>query len=298
MRSYLTTSNDSFMGVFIIWLLYLLMVKITDRKKENLTFILIGFVLALCFAIRMTAIFLLVSLMTAFIYCSKNTLVPLGKRIKLYFLTGVVFFDFTALFHLPSLIENHHLSYENKNPENGLTCVQRNYLGLKKIEQGKEKMNRDAIWKNTKFDVVAQYINENGAHSLPKSFSEVFVKDPLLVLKMAIYNVGTCLLRFMRFWGFLFILPIFGMSHKKVFDSEKLPFIVFVLFTISISTVCFTFAEFRWFSGYEVLVPVSILWVINSSKYLSTIEKKNTIVTLSLSLISLFNIKTLLFSFL
>jgi hypothetical protein len=38
------------------------------------------------------------------------------------------------------------LGYESKEPKSGATWIQRNYLGLKKVEQGKEALHRDAIW--------------------------------------------------------------------------------------------------------------------------------------------------------
>jgi 4-amino-4-deoxy-L-arabinose transferase-like glycosyltransferase len=293
LRSYFRASNDTFLGVFIMVLLYLLIVRLYEEKKEISTFLMIGFVFAMCLAIRMTAVLLIPILILSFLFWVKNIKRTLLNRVKLVLLFFLVFSSFTALFHYPSLIEHQKLSYENKEPSNGLTWVQRNYLGLKKIERGEEKMNRDAIWKNTEFDVVEKYLKENGENSLPKSFFEVVKKDPVLLIKMTVLNFVTSIARFTRFWGFLFILSVLGVFNKKVFKKEQLPILLFMIYVIIISTVCFTFVEFRWFYGYEILIPISILLFFNKSEYNKEVTKKNILIVSSLLLVSLFNLKSI-----
>ncbi len=67
LKSFAAASNDAFLGVFVIVLLYLLIQKLFDAKNQYLTFSLIGFILALCFSIRMTAILLIPLIAFAFI---------------------------------------------------------------------------------------------------------------------------------------------------------------------------------------------------------------------------------------
>lgn len=292
LKSYLSASNDCFLGVFVVTLLYLLVIEIYNRKKEVLIFGLIGLVWALCFAVRYTAILLLPLVVIALIYWVKNTQIETSRRFGLFSLSVVVFVGVTLMFHYPSIIDQHKLSHEDKDPGGGLTWVQRNYLGFKKIESGEEKRHRDAIWVNTKFDVVQRYVDANGVNSLPKSFPEVVKMDPKLLAKVALYNSVTAIGRYMRFWGFIFIVPLLSLN-RKVFAKEKLPTLLFIVFLIIISTVCFAFVEFRWFYGYEVLVPVSILLSLGASRIFNANPKKNLLFAVSLLFVALFNLKTL-----
>jgi hypothetical protein len=296
-RSYLSASNDTFLGVFIMLLLYLLLVTLQTSQQYLRNFFVIGCILALCFATRITAVFLIPLVAVAFFRWAQHSLLPLAKKIQLLAVTVLTFMALTFACHYPSLSEKHTLSYESKEPGNGMTWVQRNYLGLKKIEQGKAPVNRDVIWKDTKFDVVARYLQEHGEESLPKTFSEVVVKDPILLAKMSIYNIVTVFFRFIRFWGLLFVIPFF-MFFKRRYSAYRLPFLLFTIFSAAVSVACFTFVEFRWFSGYEILVPIAIAVALRSGFFSGSSAKTNMLVSSSLLLITAFNLKTVLASWL
>ncbi len=294
MKSYLSASNDSFLGVFVMILLYLIVIKLFDDRSKKTTFLCIGFILAICLSIRITAILLLPLIVIAFFYWRKNTDVTFMRRIQLIGMCSLMFFLTLLLFHYPAIKEKHSLSYEDKNPSKDLNWIQRNYLGLKKIESGQEKIHRDAIWKNTKFEKVQEYLKIHGANSLPKTFSQAVIKDPVLVLKITFLNVITCLGRFFRFWGFLFFIPIILLFKGNFFNKYKLSTILFLSFIFILSFVCFTFMEFRWFYGYEILIPISILCAVNKLKMTIEINKIHSIITVSLLLVTLFNVKTII----
>ena len=295
MRSSLRASNDTFLGVFVMLLLYLLIVKLYDRRREVLTFSLLGLLLSITMAIRVTAILLLPLIIIALAYWFKNTEMAVVYRLKLLVIFAFVTAFVTLCFHYPSLVEHQKLSYESKEPNMPVNWVQRNYLGLKKIEDGTEKMHRDAIWNNTKFDEVLTYTQKNGANSLPKTLPEVIVKNPLMLFKIAIYNGVFTVLNYFRFWGFLFLLPIFGLCSRSIMSREKLPTTLFVVYLAIISTVCFSFIELRWVYGYEVLIPVGILAYLSKPVYFASVPKKNAIFSLSLMLVSLFHLKSIFF---
>ncbi|AOW08117.1 hypothetical protein [Flavobacterium gilvum] len=294
MRSYLSASNDSFLGVFVVILLYLIVIKLFEGRHEKFTFLCIGFIFAICLSIRITAVLLIPLIFIAFFYWIKNTDVTFLKRVQLIGICSLMFLLTILVFHFPAIKEKHSLSYEDKNPSKDLNWIQRNYLGLKKIESGQEKIHRDAIWKNTKFEKVQEYLKIHGANSLPKTFTQAVFKDPVLVFKITFLNVITCLARFFRFWGFLFSIPIIMLFRGNFFNKYKLPTILFLSFLFILSFVCFTFMEFRWFYGYEILIPISILYAVNKIKTAIETNKINSIIVASLLMVTLFNVKTIL----
>lgn len=295
MRSSLRASNDTFLGVLVMLLLYLLVVKLFDRKREASTFALIGLVLGLCLSVRVTAMLLFPLVAVALLYWIKNSEIALATRIKLVSIFISVTAIVTIALHFPSLVTHQQLSYESKEPDMEVNWVQRNYLGLKKIEEGKHKMHRDAIWKHTKFEEVLAYTKTNGANSLPRTLSEVAATNPFLLLKMALYNIGFCLANYFRFWAFLFLIPIIGLFSRRFFDKEKLPIVLFVIYLACISIVCFSFVELRWIYGYEVLIPVAIVSYFKKPVYFASARKQNLIFSVSLVLVTLFHLKSIFF---
>ena len=299
-KSFSGASNDTFLGVFVIILIYLMTQKIFQAKNNILTFILIGFFLAVCFSIRMTAILVVPLIIITFIIWYVNTNESIKIKIFKIATMLLTFILFVSVFHYPSLIENSKLSFVDKTPKNiEANWTQRNYLGLKKIESGNEKMHRDAIWHNTKFDEVVEYLEKNGKNSLPKSFSEVLIKDPILVLKMFTYNVVSSLLRVIRFWGILFCFLLFPFFKNRklrqtILNIEYLPSTLFVIFMLMLSFVCFTFIEFRWFIGYEILIPLAIISQLNGTSFTINKRYSNSLISVSLILVTAFNLRSII----
>lgn len=294
-KYYLSTSNDYFLAVFIL----LFINSLLELKTQSSLFLFtkLGVYLGLALSIRATSVVLLFLFLFKFgfyvIYSENTTLIKTKSFfVFLFSLTSIIF-----IFHFPSIFENRTLSYENKNPKNyNVNWIQRNYLGLKKIEKQNLKPNRDVIWKQTPFSEVDAYQKKNGVESLPNSFLSFLLKDPLLLFKISFYNLLTCIARFFRFWGFLIFLlpvPLFDFIKKRNLENSMLvqPSMFFIIMAVLFSTICLTFIEFRWFVGYEVLVPIAILQVYN--KILDA-NFKNVFLSLSLIVISLFNIKSII----
>lgn len=257
MRSYLRASNDTFLAVFVVFLLYCLVHRIYNRKREMWTFALAGQLLGCCLSIRITAVLLLPLILIAFLFWARNDQKSVLKRARLMSVFTIAAAAVVFALHYPSIENRGKLSYENKDPGTGVTWMQRNYLGLKKIEQGREKIHRDAIWKHTGFPEVAEYVKLHGTASVPNSLLQVAVKDPVLLAKITIYNVLSCTGRLLRFWGILFLIPLIALMRRR-HDSSKVPATMYVLYTCCICLVSFSFVEARWFYGYDVLLPVSI----------------------------------------
>jgi hypothetical protein len=133
-----------FLGVFVLGLLYVGLVRFKSPSLKD--FAAMGLLLGLAFGTRITAVYL-IPLVAILIWhwWRQNSLEPKYKIAKVGFM-ALIFVITTLLFHYPSLIEKQKLGYESKEPKSGATWIQRNYLGLKKVEQGKEALHRDAIW--------------------------------------------------------------------------------------------------------------------------------------------------------
>jgi len=293
-KSYFRASNDSFLGVFISILLYFLIYKIYDSRKKYTTFAIAGLLLSICLAIRVTAFLLFPLVVIAFLYWIKNSEIDRIIRIKLLAVFAFTAVVFTVAFHFPSLATHQKLSYESKEPDMTVNWMQRNYMGLKKIENGQEPMHRDAIWNKTPFEDVRDYVHANGEESLPNSFTKVIARDPVLLFKMTVYNIVSSLGEFLRFWVFLLLLPLISWFRGRLFTRENLPMVLFAVYLVALSTVCFSFIEFRWFIGYEVLIPVSILLILNNLRYFPDFSKANIIIAASLGILMLINLKTIL----
>ncbi len=301
LKSFAGASNDAFLGVFVIVLLHLLVQKLfINSKNQYLIFASIGLLLALCFSIRMTAILLIPLIALTFVIWFMNSNANALKKMFKILTSILTFIVITSMLHYPSLKENSKLSTYDKNPEKyEANWTQRNYLGLKKIERGDEPVNRDVIWYKTKFNEVDKYLKENGEDSLPKSFFEVLKRDPILALKMFAYNFSFSILRFFRFWGLLFfvlIIPFFNLRSLKklVFSKENLPSNLFLFYLFMLTFVCFTFIEFRWFIGYEILIPIAVLSQINRHHLFNKDINKNILFTVSLVFVTLFNLRSII----
>ena len=61
-----------------------------------------------------------------------------------------------------------------------------------------------------------------------------------------------------------------------------------------ISFVAFTFVEFRWFTGYEVLIPIAIISYDQHGGLMPSFKYKNILYLISFLIIALFNVRTLL----
>jgi len=294
LKSYLRASNDTFLAIFVCLFLYFVIYKIFDEKRQYFTFALTGLLLSICLSIRMTAFLLLPILAIAIVYWIKNTKMASAKRFRLLAVMSLTALLCVTALHFPSLVTHQKLSYEDKNYMEGVNWTQRNYLGLKKIENGQEPMHRDAIWKKTSFNEVKDYLKVHGENSLPDSILKVMLHDPMLFLKMTSYNLLICVVEFFRFWGLLAFLPVLGLFRERFFAVSNLPMLFMVYYTIALSAVCFTFLEFRWFVGYEILFAFSALMVLDKPYFTKNLLKTNALIVMSLAIVTLINLKTII----
>ena len=193
-KSYLTRSNEPFLGIFIILLLYFLCYKIFQSKRNYSNFFFIGILFSLCISIRITSFLAIPLIVLSFYFWYKTNSISYKDKVVHITIALITSLFLTIIIHYPSIKEKGRLSFENKNPKD-VNWTQRNYLGLKKIDDGVEKLHRDAIWKNTKFDEVRSYIKQNGKESLPQSLPEVITLNPTLFLKMSCLNTLTSFAR-------------------------------------------------------------------------------------------------------
>lgn len=286
-----TGNNDIFLGVLIVFFFYIIFGFLNNEYslKKN---ILLGLIIGLIFSTRASGIFIVPIYM---LFCVVHFILN-KNSIKQLVVTPLVALIVVFVFHFPSIVEKHKLSFEDKSPSGySVNWIQRNYLGLKKIELGKENMHRDAIWKNTKFEEVQKYVDQNGDASLPKSFIEFITKDPILAIKITAYNIGHIMIREIRFFGFLFLVifyPILDFFKEKKMDRKYFSVYAFYIFCASIAFLTLTFVEYRWFAGYEVLIPLSFLVILKDRKFNE--NKYYLVLSLNLIFITLANLKSLI----
>lgn len=303
---YIRAWNDFFLGVFIVLLLYVLLIELFKNKNQILSFALVGVLFSITLSIRPTSIVVLPLILYVLLFWFIKSGDVFVKKLSKLALPFLAFIILTSILHYPSLKENQSLSFYDKNPEiyhrnpeiKDVTWQQRNYLGLKKAEEGKAPINRDAVWSYTKFEEVNRYLKKHGDDSLPRTFLEFVIKDPILLAKISVYNIFTALIRFIRFWGFLLLLVLVPFINFRIIktnfsDINQLPSILFVLSILIFSIVCGTFLEFRWFAGYDILLPIAILFQINNLPIFKRAYIKNLFFSTSLIVITLFNFRTI-----
>ena len=296
LSSYIKAYNDTFLGVFVMLISYILIFKIDNVKYIKTKYIyLIGLFLALTFSIRPTAILLTILIVIFFVFwmlkhqhgimvffkicliISFSTLIPLG------------------MIHYPSLKKNQTLSFYSKNnKEYNLNWSQRNFLAVSKIEEQQIDFSNRNIWK-TKFSDVKTYLELNGEDALPKNQLESILKSPYLYFKIMLFNVLKTFGWIVRFSGVLFFIPLCFLFQTRKYAIENIGFTMFLSFTLILVAVLFSTIEFRWFIGYEILIYLAILRALQK---LSKTYNKSTYIAIaaSLVLVTLFNIRSILMS--
>lgn len=246
------SNDDLFSGMFYSLIIYCLYQF--HQKRKTYYFIIIGILLGICFSIRELTILWTPIIGVFLIYYSNNIKTFLkNSTFVATFMIGTMY-----ILHFPSLYENRQLSYYDKNPENkNLNWIQRNHLGLKKIDEGKIPIKPWAIWKGTSFPEVEQYLKNNGEDSLPKTLFAAIKKAPILFLKITGYNLYITFKHYFSYLGFLIFLPFLVMLHQRKLIST-IYYGIFILFSIMICSVAYSFVEFRWFHGMETFLFLSI----------------------------------------
>lgn len=248
----LLTNDDLFSGMFYSLIIYCL--YHFHQKRKTYYFIIIGILLGICFSIRELTVLMIPIIGIFLIYYSNNIKTFLkNSTFVAIFMIGTM-----SILHFPSLYENGKLSYYDKSPENkNLNWIQRNHLGLKKVDEGKIPRRPWAIWRGTSFPEVEQYLKDNGEDSLPKTLFAAIKKDPILFFKITFYNLYTTFKHYFSYLGFLIFLPFLVMLHQRK-QMSTIYYGIFILFSIMICSVAYSFVEFRWFHGMETFLFLSI----------------------------------------
>jgi 4-amino-4-deoxy-L-arabinose transferase-like glycosyltransferase len=244
-RIYWQGINDSLFHLLII-LSFFCVYNIFYNKKVNKNLILLGVIIGLLIGTRILA-FLVIPGYIFFFY----------KKIKYIFIISITALIIGVLLHSPSLYHAKTFSSVDKNPKNGLTWVQKNYLSQQYIYEGKIKEGTRVTWGE-----LENYIAENGPNNLPNSFSKTVSKSPKWVLKELVndfwysirhvywnaFGLGISLLIAFSFYGFKN-----QKSFTKNFKLTHQFLNFFWLHTFFISLVVLTKIEVRWYTAFIYL---------------------------------------------
>ena len=173
---------------------------------------------------------------------------------------------FVAL-NIPALSQNKMLSYDKKLPPKTTTAtwVQRQYLAQLLVNEGKLANYNHPNWNQTQ-----EYLDKNGASSLPSTIVEALLFDPKMTIKeffkdfLFISIYGTRQLGLILGIVFILLLNQFIMK-RKLTVALFLPTAVLLMTTI-FALIIISFIELRW------LAPVFISAIVYF--YLLTMKGK------------------------
>lgn len=245
------------------------------------------FLSALCTLIRPTSlIFIVVVSSIIFFY---NLLFAFGSKVlvsnlTIYLITTIFI---TIIFHSLSLTKEGKLGFYDKNFNTEVNWTQRNFLALTLMNQGEIPISKNSIFREVKFERVKDFIDINGENSLPKNSKEFIEKDFVLYLKLISYNVFYSCMKFFRYYGFLFFMPFLYLFNFKKITAPNLFFpLVILSLVITLSASCFTLIEFRWFTGYSILIALMLIDFLSKNKINSF---WSLVINLSIILVTIFN---------
>lgn len=289
LNSFNYTFNDTFQAVIFIVIFNVVFKAYSKKIKMNIKqIVLISILSALCTLIRPTSlIFIVVILFVIFFY---NILFSFGT--KVLFSNLFIYLTTTTLviiiLHGLSIYNNGKLSFYDKNFDSEVNWTQRNFLAIKLMDEGEIPVSKNSIFREVKFEKVKNYLQINGEDSLPKNQKEFIQKDVLLYFKLIVFNVFYSSLKFFRYYGFLFFIPfLFLISCLKKVNSSNL-FFSLVIFSVVIvlSASCFTIVEYRWYTGYSILIAMMLIDFFKNNKLNSFWQ---LLINLSLILVAIFN---------
>ena len=249
--------------------------------------IIIGMFFALSVATRPTSIVLLVSLYATFflmgyiraIFCKENYIILISS-----------FIVFFMINFLPIIQQNRIiLDVKDIPKETGVTWFQRNYLMAKYWDSNKIPLTK---WISTQ--EVIDFKKENPKYVFPKNQIDLLIKEPGLYFRQMVRMFIKAFYTSYRFMYVLFLFSFLSFIKFRKFEmitniNEKFKNEIFknkfiVLFHI-ICILLFSFLavklfEFRW------VIPILILYVYFSIKYLSEFPKKMRFLVYNVSFIS------------
>lgn len=221
----------------------------------------LGFFLALMLATRKMAftyiiVFFLVYALAAIYNKEKNTFFQFknGALIIITFL-----FCFCTMNFYP-LIQHQRLSFDDKILGGNINWAQWDYHNALLIDQGKQERFKHINIKETEI-----YLNENGEHALPSSFSEMIIFDPKLTIKEFFIDSITGLKYILRQTGLLIFLFVFfflyrsrRIFNKRTCSDTDFMYLFSAIYFFIICFIVVTNIQARWFM---LFMPVMILLI-------------------------------------
>lgn len=292
LESYNKASNDTFMGVFVLIILYLLIVKVYKTSKiPQYVLVAIGVFLAIALGVRQTAVLLIPLIIITFWLWKIKFKITYSKVIANVAVLFITFSVVSALIHFPSLNENQRLSFYDKSNNGKSNWMQKNFLALQHLDANNQPFTNDNVWKTT-FAEVHHYLEDHGENSLPTNLLKAIEKEPVLYFKVYFYNILKTVEWLIRFSGVLILLPVLGAFNKKKDKVYNVPAILFVSFSLVLFALLFSVVELRWYLGYEIL---SYLAIGYSLKNFEPNRKNvlNSVFIVSICMVALFNLRSL-----
>ena len=286
-EQYGLSRNDLFLGVLAMLLYRVLLIE--KIKYKN---IYIGVVLALMFSIRSLTLILIPSLMVYYIVDYYKNKYDVLKTVRDVFIS---FFIIIVFFHFPSIIENHQLSFYDKNKgisEKDFDWNDINTLAtLRMFDENKmELMTKNMYWGWNK-EKVDIYKEKYNIKKSPKNFFEFLKKYPIYYFKLFALNTFNVVLYVFRRYAFFIFLPlIFLFKNRFKITNDNISFIMFITTLASLLIVVVTVIEMRWLITFEFLFFLAII-----QSYINLKNKKviNYVAIISFVLLIVFNVKTL-----
>ena len=277
--------NDDFLHLLIVYSVLLLY----DIKKSKKTkhIVALGIIIGLIIGTRISAFIVLPGYIFFF-----------HKDFKTGFKAGAIALLVGFSLHAPSLFANKSLSDINKDPKNGLTWAQLNYVSQIHIYEGKIPEHTRLTW-----DQLNNYIDTNGSEHLPKTFIESVtfnwsysIKEFFNDLWFTIHSI------FFRFFGLgIFVILAFSLyilKNGKTLNADlkftKSFFQFFWCYTFLLCFVVLTSLEVRWYTAFIFLGILFFHQLLENFKTLNLKLKPEIIVNINLILLLFYQAKFIL----
>ncbi len=176
---------------------------------------------------------------------SKKTLYPLG------------IFVFLLMLNIPSIEKNGTLSFDRKNPPEGINVSwsQRQYLAQLMVNKGELSNGQHPSWELTEL-----YVDKNGKESLPNGILSGIAFDYRLTIKEFFKDFGYCMTYSFRSLGLMLLLTFFYW-FRKMKQGKSIALYNFVPFATLTMLMIFSFiiisyVELRWLSAVFVMTIV------------------------------------------
>ncbi len=244
-----------------------------NKEKTNHNLLLCSLIIAF-FTRELIYIYIPIIIFSFILIHKKRVNVFLNIKIPLLLLC------FFVILNIPSLINNHSFSYDNKKPP--ITArsnwSQRQYLAQLMVNNGQLENHQHPSW-----DQTDAYLNKNGANSLPNGLISGMLFDVKLTIKEFFKDFADVIFQSIRQTGFVVFINLcllfYFIYTKKTLDFIFLPLATFVMISI-FSLIIISYVESRW------LIPLYIM----SFVYFSDLELNNKLH----KLVPLFNSITLI----